>query len=195
MTKVETVTETKIATENTPINTNVKFSETTTNYFNNATEHFAKAGQAAINCGMYAGLTATYGTKVLIQGVLGLGAYKEFAGEVMTGHAFGFAMPKVLSGLVAGVVGAIYHHQTAVMAGFVGAAIFASPENAMECTKNAFCTGVEGVKFVGQNLAGIGYGTAGLCNLVYENLPSFNEVSSVELAGSDLTVSWTDAVA
>ncbi|WP_341790907.1 hypothetical protein [Rickettsia endosymbiont of Gonocerus acuteangulatus] len=54
----------------------------------------------------------------MFQGVLGLCAYKEFAGEVMTGHAFGFAMPKVLSGLVAGVAGAIYHHPTACYGNF-----------------------------------------------------------------------------
>ncbi len=37
----------------------------------------------------------------------------------------------------------------------------------------------EGVKFVGHNLAGIGYRAAGLCNLVYENLPSHSEVSNI----------------
>ncbi|MCZ6886801.1 MAG: hypothetical protein O7C59_04205 [Rickettsia endosymbiont of Ixodes persulcatus] len=62
-----------------------------------------------------------------MQGLLGLCAYKEFAGAVMTGHAFGFAMPKIVSGIVAGVAGAIYHHHTAVMATFVTAAVVASP--------------------------------------------------------------------
>lgn len=159
--------------------TGVKISETTYNYFSSASEHFANAGQAAVNCGMYAGLAATYGGKAMFQGVLGLCAYKEFAGEVMTGHAFGFAMPKVLSGLVAGVAGAIYHHPTAVMATFVTAAILTSPENAYETVKNAAFTGLEAAHFVYENTAGIANGVAGICNLVYENLPSHSEVSTI----------------
>ncbi|WP_395476295.1 hypothetical protein [Rickettsia endosymbiont of Pantilius tunicatus] len=119
----------------------VKISETTTNYFNNATEHFAKAGQAAANCGMYAGLTATYGAGAIFQAATGFGAYDQFAGKVMGGYSVNFALPKFVSGLVASTASAIYYHPTAVMAVFVGATLFAAPENTIECAKNAFCTG------------------------------------------------------
>ncbi|HJD61742.1 MAG TPA: hypothetical protein LFV90_06380 [Rickettsia endosymbiont of Columbicola hoogstraali] len=159
--------------------TGVKISKTTYNYFSSASEHFANVGQAAVNCSIYAGLAATYGGKAMFQGVFGLCAYKEFAGEVMTGHAFGFAIPKVLSVLVAGVAGAIYHHLTAVMATFVTAAILTSPENAYETVKNAAFTGLEAAHFVYENTAGIANGVAGICNLVYENLPRHSEVSNI----------------
>jgi len=172
----------------------VKVSDTTATYFSNATAHFANATVAAANCGMYATATAVYGAKTAMQGLIGLCAYKEFAGEVMTGHAFGFAMPKIVSVLVSGVAGAIYHHPTAVMATFVGAAVLASPHNAMECAKNAAYTGVEAANFVYENAAGIINGAAGVGHLIYDNLPSHSEAPQMDLAGS-MTVSWVDAIA
>ncbi|MGX6960676.1 MAG: hypothetical protein ACIPMY_05665 [Rickettsia endosymbiont of Pentastiridius leporinus] len=104
-------------------------------------------------------------------------------------------MPKVVSGLVAAVAGAIYHHPTAVMATFVAAAVLASPDNAFELAKNAVYTGVEAANFVYENTAGIVNGVAGLGNLVYDNLPSYNETAEMDLAGShDLAISWVDAI-
>jgi|GEM_PF-4696330 len=167
--------------DNTTTYAGVKVSETTYKYFANATEHFANAGQAAANCGGYAALTATYAAKTAVQGVLGLCAYKEFAGEVMTGHAFGFAMPAFAKAIVGAAASAIYHHPTAVMGAFVGAAVLASPENAFETVKNAAYTGIEVANFAYENAAGIVNATAGIGHLVYDNLPGSFDVNANEM--------------
>lgn len=86
----------------------IKVSDATFNYFASATKHFADATTAAASCGAYATLTATYAAKTAIQGVLGLCAYKEFAAEVMTGHAFGIVMPEVVKTVIGTAASAIY---------------------------------------------------------------------------------------
>lgn len=172
-TKVSAPEDSKQVPATVPNYLGVKISEQTATYFSNATEHFASAGQAAANCGMYATLTAAHATQTAIQGVLGLCAYKEFSGYLMTGHAFGFAVPQVVGGILTTIATTMVSHPTAFMVGFVTAAVAASPENAIETVKNAVCTTVEATKFVGHNVAGIVNGVAGLGHLVYDNLPSY----------------------
>lgn len=175
----------------------IKVSDATFNYFASATKHFADATTAAASCGAYATLTATYAAKTAIQGVLGLCAYKEFAAEVMTGHAFGIVMPEVVKTVIIGTAAsAIYHYPTSVMATFVTEAVVASPENAAETVKNVACTVMKAAECAYHDVAGIVNVAAGVGHFVYDNLPSYGEITPVDLAGSmETVVSWVDAVA
>ncbi|WP_231555713.1 hypothetical protein [Rickettsia hoogstraalii] len=173
----------------------IKVSDATFNYFASATKHFADATTAAASCGAYATLTATYAAKTAIQGVLGLCAYKEFAAEAMTGHAFGIVMPEVVKAAVGTAASAIYHYPTAVMATFVTAAVVASPENAAEAVKNATCTVIKAAECAYHDVAGIVNVAAGVGHFVYDNLLSYSEM---DLAGSDsmeAVIPWIGAVA
>ncbi|QQV75300.1 hypothetical protein H6P87_00852 [Rickettsia tillamookensis] len=179
---------------NTTTYAGIKVSDATYNYFASATKHFADATTAAASCGAYAALTATYAAKTAIQGVLGLCAYKEFAAEVMTGHAFGLVMPEVIKTVVGAAASAIYHHPTAVMTTFV-AAVVASPENAAKTVENAACTVMKAAECAYHDVAGIVNVAAGIGHFVYDNLPSYSEM---ELAGSDsmeVVIPWMGAVA
>ncbi|HJD59717.1 MAG TPA: hypothetical protein LFW20_03470 [Rickettsia endosymbiont of Omalisus fontisbellaquei] len=172
----------------------VKVSDATYNYFANATEHFAEATAAAASCAGYATLTAAHAAQTAMQGVLGLCAYKEFAGYLMTGHAFGFAVPTAVGEILGGIATTMVSHPTAFMVGFVTAAIAVSPENAIETVKDAACTVIKAAEFVYHDAAGILNAAAGIGHLVYDNLPSYSEVTPIDLAGS-MEISWVDAVA
>ncbi|HJD55587.1 MAG TPA: hypothetical protein LFW21_02885 [Rickettsia endosymbiont of Pyrocoelia pectoralis] len=172
----------------------VKISDTTANYFSNATEHFANAGQAAADCTVHATKTAFHGAQVAGQAFWRFGAFRVITTEVMTGNAFLWTMPPAAKAVVSGLAGLIYNQAPLVMGACVGLSIASKPEDALECVKNAIFTGIDAANFVYENTAGIANGVAGLGHLVYDNLPSYHE--EVSLAGNDdLAISWVGAVA
>lgn len=181
------------AVNNTPTYMGVKVSETTYNYFNNATEHFANAGQAAAACTEHAIKTAFHGAQIAGHAFWGVGAFRLITTEVMTGHAFGFAMPAAAKAVVSGLAGLIYTKAPLVMLGCVGLSVLSKPEDTIEFAKNAVYTGIEAAHFVYENAAGIVNGAAGIGHLVYDNLPSYSEAPTMDLAGS--LISWEGAVA
>ncbi|WP_341786797.1 hypothetical protein [Rickettsia endosymbiont of Cantharis rufa] len=133
--------------------------------------------------------------KTAIRGILGLCAYKKFAAEVMTGHAFSLVMPEVVKTVVGTAASAIYHYPTAVMATFVTAAIIASPGNAAKTVESAACTVAKTAEIAYHDVAGILNVAAGVGHFVYDNLPSYSGVTPVDLVGSMETISWIDSVA
>ena len=174
----------------------IKVSDATFNYFASATKHFADATTAAASCGAYATLTATYAAKTAIQGVLGLCAYKEFAAEVMTGHAFGIVMPEVVKNCSRYSCKCYLSLSYSCYGNLVTAAVVASPENAAETVKNAACTLMKATECAYHDVAGIVNVAAGVGHFVYDNLPNYSEITPVDLAGSmETVVSWVDAVA
>ena len=178
--------------KNTNTYAGIKVSDTTYNYFANATGHFANATKAAVNCTSHASQAVWNVAQIAGDAFWGLSAFRLATTEVMTGLAFNYAMPAAAKTVISGLAGLIYNHAPIVLGACVGFSIASNYENALKLVENTAYTVKDAANLAyyttacGLNLA------AGAGHFVYDNLPSS---SQVDLAGSMEVVSWVDAVA
>lgn len=151
------------------------------NYFaSNSKTHLDNTQESAINCGQHSAEAASYAVKTLPQILLGLITFKEISGSVMTGYAFGFALPEFAKVIVKSLASTIFFHPTASMVCSVAVTVAANSENVVECIKNTAHALYDAGSTVYEGTLCAVNGAAAAATFVYDNVYS----TDVQLSGN-----------